>query len=101
VTLRGLHKVVRIADREIVVRELTVAELRQWIAEGAAGGDLLAEKLNKAPHSLLAAMSGLTVADLAELLPDSEIAQLEAAARECNPSFFGLLGLAEAAQPPA
>jgi hypothetical protein len=96
--MRGLHKVLTIADREIVVRELTVAELRQWIA--AAGGDsfdLVAEKLRAAPLSLLAAMCGMTAAELeaAAPLPETDLAEVEAAARECNPSFFGLLGLAQ------
>jgi hypothetical protein len=100
--MRGLHKVLTIADREIVVRELTVAELRQWIA--AAGGesfDVVNEKLRTAPLSLLATMCGMTIAELEEAapFPDTDLAEVEVAARECNPSFFGLLGLAQKAGP--
>lgn len=100
-TIRGLVKVVSVAGRELVVRELTAAELRRWISEsGEAPFDLINEKLLKTPLSFLAAASGTSLEELQDLLPDTELKQIEDAARECNPSFFGLLGLAAAAAPP-
>lgn len=101
--MRQLHKVLTVGEREIVVRELTVSELRQWIAEAGDKEqpfDLLGEKLRGVPLSLLARMCGLTPPDLEAVapFPESDLAPIEAAARECNPSFFGVLGLAKAAQ---
>lgn len=96
-----LTRVVQIGDRDVVVRELTVAELRQWIIDERAdrlGGaeDLIDQGLHDVPLSLVALMTRLAVDDL-RALPPSVIDQLVDAAREVNPRFFGWLGRLQAA----
>ena len=96
----GLTRVLQIDDREVVVRELTVAELRQWIAyervTAGAAEDLVDSGLLKVPLSLLSAMTRLSLDEL-RALPPSVLERIEAAGEEVNPRFFGWLGRLQAA----
>lgn len=102
--MRQLHKVVTCGDKEVVVRELSVAELRQWIADATKGEfDFLNEKLKAdTPLTLLALMAGMTVDALLEVAPypETDLEPIRKAAKECNPSFFGALKSVAAAGRP-
>ena len=96
-----LTRVVQLGDRDVVVRELTVAELRQWIADEraerlGAAEDLIDQGLHDVPLSLVARFTRLPVDDL-RALPPSQIDRVIDAGREVNPRFFGLLGRLQAA----
>lgn len=88
----SFEKTYAIGDKEVVVRELSVREVRQMSKEAATGmrDDPLAGWLiEDAPFSLLAAMTTVTVEEMEDWRP-SEIRKLAECCREVNPDFFGM-----------
>ena len=88
-----LTKTIEVGDQAVHVKEITVAELRQWWAEvqaGESGGDAVDGALF-ADMALtdLTRMTDLTTEVLDQLTP-SEIRLVIDACREVNPDFFGM-----------
>lgn len=90
--MSGMGKAVlkRVAERDVICRELTVGQLRGLIASEMSGelvGDFLFEQVRLAdlPH-----MTNLTPEQITELRP-SELREVVEACREANPDFFGML----------
>ena len=88
-----LTKTIEVGDQAVHVKEITVAELRQWWAEvqaGAGGGDAVDGALF-ADLSLtdLARMTSLT-SEVIDTLAPSEIRLVIDACREVNPDFFAM-----------
>ena len=86
----ALTRSVTVGERPVVVRELTVAEVRDWTVDvetGCAVDALRALVLDDCGLDDLARMSDATAASLEDYAP-SELAGLVAAARELNPHFF-------------
>ncbi len=81
-------------DRAVEVRELTVGEIRQWLAdlesEATAEADIVGEFL-RADLSLrdLARLTDLTIDDMDDLT-QSQIGKVSEAAKKLNPDFFGM-----------
>lgn len=80
--------------REVIFRELTVAEIRNWLAalEKAEGGvvDFVSEGLlEEGSLSDVVLMSELSMEELDRMAP-SEIEALIPVCRELNPRFFTL-----------
>ena len=100
--MRGLTRVVQIGEREFVARELTGAELRALMADlEAKTFDLLDDAMSAdVPLIALSHICKANVDELRGLLPDTDVPLLEAAAKECNPRFFGLLQRVMAARQP-
>lgn len=92
---------VEVNGEAFIARELTGAELRQLIADSQARGvDLIADGLSRDVSLLaLSRMVGVEEARLMDLLPQTDWIPLEAAAKECNPRFFDLVGRATASLP--
>jgi uncharacterized protein YkvS len=95
--MRATREVV-FGERRITVRELTVGEIRAWLA----GLEARVEKLGAVDLLLVDDLSlpDLTVfCDLGpedvEALTQSELAALTEAARELNPRFFSMLARLE------
>lgn len=87
-------KEVNLNDRKIMVKELTVAEVRNWLKslEGIKDGeiDLVSEGLlEETSLSDLVQMTDLSMADLDAMVP-SEIAELAKQCHAINPHFFTL-----------
>lgn len=83
---------VTIGDKDVVVRELSVREVRNMsrgIVAGQTEDPLAGWLIEDAPFTLLAAMSDVSVDDLEEWRP-SEIRKLAEKCREVNPDFFGM-----------
>lgn len=82
--------------KTITVRELTVGEIRAWLAEAEASdangvdvvGALLFDDMALAD---LARMTDISVQDM-DALPLSVINQIKGAAKALNPNFFALRG---------
>jgi len=91
--MRGLTRVVEIEGKDWTVRELTMAEIRAWLASLAdAQHDALDVALVDGVHlSVVRLMTGMTEEQMAALLP-SEIEQLVMAAKMANPGFFSMMG---------
>lgn len=81
-----------LAARAVIVRELTVGEVRAWLKRAAesTGGDLVDDGLidEIALHDLVA-MTDLRIEQLDELTPN-QVRQLLAACQEVNKDFFAL-----------
>lgn len=82
--------------KEITVRELTVGEIRAWLAEAeqaeAAGLDVVGALLfDDMALGDLARMTDITVEDM-DALPLSVINQIKGAAKALNADFFALRG---------
>lgn len=90
--MRGLTRVVEIEGKDWTVRELTMAEIRQWLASlGEMQHDPLDVALVDGVHlSAIRLMCGMSEEQMAGLLP-SEIEQLVAAAKMANPGFFSMM----------
>ena len=79
-------------EREVIIRETTVAEIRVWLQEMER---LRTEQIDFVTHGLLneaslsdiTMMSNLTMEDLDGMVP-SEIREVIAACQEINPDFF-------------
>jgi len=84
-----LVREIKVGDRTVLVRELTVAEIREWLlAKTADLGDLVDVSLfDDFSLSDVAALTNLTHDDLDQMLP-SEIVTVMDVAREINPRFF-------------
>jgi hypothetical protein len=82
--------VVKVGEREVVCRELTVGGTRQLIAAPGAGeliSDALFPDLRLGD---LPALTNLTDADIDAMRP-SELAQVVAGCKKANPDFFAML----------
>lgn len=90
------NKKISYEGKEITVRELTVGEIRAWLAEAEAAdakdvdvvGALLFDDLDLAD---LARMTDISLQDM-DALPLSVINQIKGAAKTLNPNFFALRG---------
>ncbi len=83
-------RIVRVGDRPVTVKELTVGEVRAWVVDVEAGATidpLHALALDECSLSDLARMSDIAAADLEAYAP-SELADLVAACKALNPHFF-------------
>lgn len=92
--------VIEVAGRTVTVRELTVAEVRDWVREVEIGarpvdpaGDALFEDVCLADIALMSDASGDFLADQ---LP-SEIRPLADLCKKVNPHFFRLRAVVQAA----
>ena len=75
-------------DRDVVCRELTVAEIRA-LFECAPADQVDAFLLPGISLTELAAMTDLSLEDMA-VLPPSQLEKVLADCREVNPNFFGM-----------
>lgn len=85
---------VLVGERRVMVRELTVGDVRNWLKEAGADLTISAVDLLLIPEiSLpdLARMTNLSVADMDDWQP-SELRELMAVAKDLNADFFGLRG---------
>ena len=81
---------VSVGDRLVTVRELTVREVRDWLADadcGAPDDPIHALAHEDCSLSDLARMSDIAARDLEDYTP-SELEALVATARKLNPHFF-------------
>ena len=79
-----------IGGKPVIVREMTVAEIRDWLASKTEGGDLVDSMLfEEFSLSDIPRMSTLTDGDLGALAP-SEIKLVMADAKEVNQDFFAM-----------
>lgn len=85
---------VLVGERRVMVRELTVGDVRNWLKEAGTDLTISAVDLLLIPEiSLpdLARMTNLSVADMDDWQP-SELRELMAVAKDLNADFFGLRG---------
>lgn len=83
-------RIVKLGERSVTVRELTVAEVRDWMVEaetGAGQDPLHALVLEDCGLGDLARMSDLFAFELEAYAP-SDLAELIAACKALNPHFF-------------
>jgi hypothetical protein len=86
-----LTKEVQIGERRITARELTLAEVRAWLADlSGVAADLIGDDLfDGITLGELTRLCDLPAAD-AESMTPSELQFVVDACREANPHFFGL-----------
>lgn len=86
---------VQIGDRSVIVREMTVRDVRNWLADVSAAGPLVNWIDETLMHDIslgdLARMTSLEVDEMDAWRP-SELQQVIDVARELNPHFFVLRG---------
>lgn len=83
-------KGVVIGGKPVIVREMTVDEIRDWLASKTEGGDLVDSLLfEEFSLSDIPRMSTLTDGDLGALAP-SEIKLIMADAKDVNQDFFAM-----------
>lgn len=83
-------RIVKLGERSVTVRELTVAEVRDWMVEtetGAGQDPLHALVLEDCGLGDLARMSDVFAFELEAYAP-SDLAELIAACKALNPHFF-------------
>lgn len=86
----GNTTLVKVGDKEVICRELTVAGVRQLIAE-SGGHDLTTSLLFEDLRlSDLPAFTSLTTEEIDAMRP-SELASVIAGCKKANPDFFGML----------
>ena len=81
---------VQVGERTVIVKELTVGAVRDWLVEAESGSGedpLHALALDDCSLADLARMSDIRAADLEGYAP-SDMAELVAAAKALNPHFF-------------
>ena len=90
--MRGMTKAVQIGDRELVVRELSVAEVRNWIGSlDAKEVDLVDELLiDGVQLSAVRLMAGISKDEMEEMMP-SELDKVVDAAKMVNHRFFSMV----------
>lgn len=94
----GSTTLVKIGDKEVICRELTVAGVRQLIA-APGSGDLVKDALFQDLRlGDLPALTNLTEADIEAMRP-SELAQVVAGCKKANPDFFAMLARLKAQTP--
>ncbi|WP_341304729.1 hypothetical protein [Pseudomonas sp. TMP25] len=86
----GSTTLLKIGDKEVICRELTVAAVRQMITtEGS--GELVTDALFPDLRlGDLPALTNLTTADIEAMRP-SELAHVVAGCKKANPDFFAML----------
>lgn len=96
----GKTVVKKFGDREVICRELTVADARKLI-ELEPSGDLVLDALFEDVRlGDLEVLTSLTKADMENMLP-SELAAVVEACKKANPDFFGLLARLSKVRNPA
>ncbi|WP_033998010.1 hypothetical protein [Pseudomonas paraeruginosa] len=89
-------KEITLGDKSVLVRELTVLQVRDWLAEMQQPGtprDPVDEALfPECSLTDLQRMTSLTAADIDQLRP-SQLREVLALCKELNPSFFAFMGL--------
>ena len=98
-----IERKVTVGDREVTVRELTIGEIRQWIAEAevsvapsedmAAALALLDDPEDQQALIGIERLSDFPIAELVSVSP-SALRGLLLACREVNADFFGMLARA-------
>lgn len=79
-------------DKKVVVRELTVGEIRAWLADKEQPGNLVDSMLiEDISLSDLLILSDLTMADIEDMTP-GEIDLVIGIAKEINVTFFAMRG---------
>lgn len=79
-------------DKKVVVRELTVGEIRAWLADKVQPGDLIDSMLiEDISLSDLLILSDLTSAEIEDMTP-GEIDLVIGVAKEINATFFVMRG---------
>lgn len=100
-----VERKVTVGDREVTVRELTIGEIRQWIAAAEQMPEPSPEVLatlalleDPEDHLALLGVERMTDFTLAAVdsLPPSALHALLTACREVNHDFFGMLARATA-----
>ena len=90
--MRGLSRTVVVEGRDIIVRELSVLEIRNWI--GNLDGkeiDLVDELLiDGVQLSAVRLMSGISKEEMEEMMP-SELDKVVDAAKQVNHRFFTMV----------
>lgn len=96
----GSTTLVKVGDKEVICRELTVAGVRQLL--GSQGtGDIVSEALFPDIRlSDLPALTNLTTADIDAMRP-SDLAQVVEGCKKANPDFFAMLARLRKAPQPA
>ena len=85
-----LVREITVGDRAVVVRELSVGEIRQWLDAKRDPGDLVdAMLIEEVSLADLQRLTTLTAAEIEALCP-SEIEVIVAAAKEINGRFFAM-----------
>jgi hypothetical protein len=91
---------VKIGEKEVVCRELTVAGARQLI-EASSAGELVADALFVDVRlGDLEVMTNLKKEEIEDMLP-SDLSAVVDGCKKANPDFFGLLARLSKAQKPA
>lgn len=84
-------KVVKVGEVEVIVRELSVSDVRKLMQE-VSDQDLVSNVLFEDIRlSDLCLMTSVTESQINDLRP-SQLAKLLDACKEVNPHFFGMLG---------
>lgn len=94
------ERIIALGEHAVTVRELTVGELRAWLAD--AEGQLLKDADGTPDIVALWLLDECTLGDLMRMssatreqlddMADSELRALVAACKELNPGFFALRG---------
>lgn len=79
---------VELSGRTVHVRELTVGEIRNWLANVEASGDMVDLALFE--EVSLTDLQRMTDLETLEDLAPSQLRRIEAKAREVNGDFFGM-----------
>ncbi len=86
----GATQLVKVADKEVICREMTVACARSLFS-APRSGDLVTDALFKDVRLTdLEVMTTLSAAEINEMLP-SQLAEVIEGCKKANPDFFGFL----------
>ncbi|WP_165677466.1 hypothetical protein [Metapseudomonas otitidis] len=86
----GKAVIKKVADREVVCRELTVSQVR-GLMQTIGSGDLISDGLFKELRlGDLTVFTSLKAEEIEEMFP-SDLAVVVQGCKEANPDFFGLL----------
>ncbi|WP_405120745.1 hypothetical protein [Pseudomonas leptonychotis] len=86
----GSTTLVKIGDKEVICRELTVAGVRQLIAAPGAGELIMDALFPDLRLGDLPALTSLSAADIETMRP-SELAHVIDGCKKANPDFFAML----------
>lgn len=94
----GSTTLVKVGDKEVICRELTVAGVRQLITAPGAGELIKDALFPDLRLGDLPALTNLTEDDIEAMRP-SELAQVVAGCKKANPDFFAMLARLKAQTP--
>ena len=87
----GKSKVIKVGDREVICRELTVSAVRQLLSAQSSGDAVTEALFPDVRLDDFKLMSSLSAEDIESMFP-SDLAKVLEGCREVNRDFFGLLG---------